>query len=118
MSVTIVLQVWGADGDMPLDRTGTRATNLTDWGTFQWDPVLDLPRHSDCIIAQCNAIEVKDAVRATGGVLSNPLNCFPKAFKHWVANTYGSMEWARVTGDKGLYYMRVQQFLSSPQHSV
>ena len=103
---------------MPLDRTGTRDTNTTDYGTFQWDAALDLPKHTDCIIAQCDAIEAKDETRHTGGPPTNPFSCFPKAFKAWVVGTYGAAEWARVTGDKGAYYTRLLQFLSHPQRAA
>mmetsp|Transcript_7171 Transcript_7171/g.18574 ORF Transcript_7171/g.18574 Transcript_7171/m.18574 type:complete len:1510 (-) Transcript_7171:264-4793(-) len=76
--------VFGINPDNPIDRTGTRDTNATDYGVVQFDDRLSLAHGAPCLIELCDILEEKDEEMEIGGDPNYPVECWPKAFRDYI----------------------------------
>eukprot|EP01059_Diplonema_ambulator_P010140 TRINITY_DN20128_c0_g1_i2.p1 TRINITY_DN20128_c0_g1~~TRINITY_DN20128_c0_g1_i2.p1 ORF type:complete len:1050 (+),score=167.96 TRINITY_DN20128_c0_g1_i2:157-3150(+) len=107
---------WGFNSKHPIDRAGTKATDMDNLGDPVWDPSFSLPVASQCILHICEAAEVKSDSRKTGGYPDFPIDCFMTNFKRYVDANSSSL-WGEITGigaDENLYFEVLIRWLSDP----
>ncbi|KAJ9462572.1 Protein dispatched [Diplonema papillatum] len=90
--------VWGINPDEPIDRAGTRATDMDNLGEVNWDKDFSISVAAECMVSICLAAEAKSDSRKTSGPSSIPIDCMMMRFKTHVLSAYNQTTWDAITG--------------------